>query len=221
MLALLLTLVSSLPLEQARALEEAGEAMAAQAVLQSAVRQEPSWAVARLELGRLQLRNGSPDSALHHLDVARSLAPENPRAHYFYGLAAYEVGLRNQSRAAFEVALALRNGFSDAQLRLALVMVEDGEPLSAVSPLRQYLKVHPTSNGARFQLADALERGGEVSQAEAELRSLLTVFPVRELAARKLVSLLHNAGRTSDAEKVRQLVATPKRSMRELQRSRR
>lgn len=221
MLLVLLSVLAASPLEEAQALEERGDDAAALQVLQEAVECDPKWALGRVELGRLQLKQGRTDAALQHLDVARSLAPENPRAHYFFALAADEQGHRNESRHALEVALTLRAGYSDAQVRLASVLFAEGDYGGAVSSLRPYVAAHPDATGARLQLADALERAGDRPAAEQELRALMQKPALRQLAGRRLVAVLEAGGRAAEAEKLKQQLDPPKRQLRELQPSRR
>lgn len=220
MIHLALCLLTATPLEQAQALEDHGDDAAALGVLQRAVDADPKWALGRVELGRLQLKQGVGEAALHHLDVARSLMPENPRAHYLFALAADEAGQRNQSRHALEVALALREGYADAQARLASVLFADGDFRGAASALRPYVAAHPEANGARLQLADALDRSGDRAGAEKELRALMQHPSIKPLAARRLIDLLEVEGRSAEAGKVRAQVDPPKRQLRELQPSR-
>ncbi len=217
----LLLILSMTPLEQAQLLETGGEDAAAIAVLERAVTEDPLWAMGRVELGRLQLKQGASDFALQQLDIARSLAPENPRAHYLFALAADETGRRTEARRALEVALALREGYSDAQVRLASVLSAEGDDKGAARLLRPYVDAHPSANGARLQLADALARSGDAAAAERELRALVQVTALKVLAGRKLLTLLDSQGRSGEAEKVRLLIGPPQRQLRELKPSRR
>lgn len=214
-------LLAATPLDQAHALEDQGDDAAALATLQRAVEADPRWAMARVELGRLQLKRGEGEVALQHLDVARTLASENPRAHYLYALAADENGRRNESRRALEVALALREGYADAQVRLAGVLAAEGEYAQAAKVLQPYVAAHPDANGARLQLADALERGGDKAAAEHELRALMQVSAIKIVAGRRLVALLDADGRHGEASKVRETIEPPRRQLRELPPSRR
>lgn len=220
MWTLALIVLSAAPLEQAQALEEQGEDGAAVKVLEAAVWSDPLWAIGRVELGRLQLKRGL-DAALHHLDVARSLASENPRAHYLYALAADEAGKRNECRKALEVALALREGYADAQVRLASVLMAEGEYADAAKLLQAWSTAHPEASGVKLQLADALERSGQKQAAEHQLRGLLALPGLKQLAGRKLVALLESEGKTAEAHRVREAIEPPKRKLRELQPSRR
>ena len=216
----LLAILAATPLEQAQALEQGGDDAAAIVILEAAVKADPRWAMGRVELGRLQLKQGATGAALEELDIARSLASENPRAHYLYALAADEAGHRNESRRALEVALALREGYADALVRLASVLSAEGEYAGAAKALRSYLLAHPEANGARLQLAEALERSGERAGAEKELRSLLQVAALKVLAGRRLVALLDADGRKAEAAKVREAIDPPHRQLRELKPSR-
>lgn len=217
----LLLILATAPLERAQTLEEGGEDTAAIAVLEQAVTADPRWAMGRVELGRLQLKQGASDVALEQLDIARSLAPENPRAHYLFALAADETGRRNESRRALEVALALREGYADAQVRLAGVLSAEGDHAGAARTLRPYVAAHPEAHGARLQLAEALTRSGDAAGAEKELRALLHVAALKVLAGRKLLALLDSQGRTSEAQKVRLAIDPPPRQLRELKPSQR
>ena len=162
----LLVILSTTPLEQAQLLEAGGEDAAAIVLLASAVTADPLWAMGWVELGRLQLKQGVSDVALEQLDIARSLAPENPRAHYLFALAADEAGRRNESRRALEVALTLRAGYADAQVRLASLLSAEGDDLGAARLLRPYVEAHPQAHGARLQWADALALSGDAVGAE-------------------------------------------------------
>lgn len=221
MLALLFLVLSSTPLERAQAFEAAGDDSRAVAELSKAVAAEPRWAIGRVELGRLQLKRGDVDAALAHLDVARTLAPENPRAHYLFALAADDAGRRNEARRSLEVALALRDDYSDAQVRLANLLLAEGDAARAAELLGRYVAAHPEANGARLQYAEALERAGRAKEAEAQLRALLDMPQIKTLAGRRLIALLDLQGRTSEAAKLRHKIDPPKRQLRELKPSRR
>jgi tetratricopeptide (TPR) repeat protein len=217
MWTLVLVLTAAAPLEQAQALEDQGNDAAAVALLDAAVKQAPGWAMGRVELGRLQLKLGDTDAALHHLDVARSLAPENPRAHYLFALAADEGGRRTECRRALEVALTLREGYADAQVRLAGVLMAEGEADAAARLLQSYASKHPEATGARLQLADALQRAGQPAAALHELRALYQLPALKVLAGRRLAALLEAQGKVAEAQRIRETIDPPKRKLRDLQ----
>jgi tetratricopeptide (TPR) repeat protein len=219
---LLATAGADSALQKAQALEAAGDDAGAAAVLQAAVQSDPGWAMARLELGRVQLKLGQrTDAAEVHLDVARSLAPENPRAHYLFALAADEQGQRRVARGALEVALALRDDYADARYRLAGLLYADGDFSRAADDYRAYIATHPEATGARLQLASALEKSGRAPAAEHELKSLMAVESARPIAGRRLAELYEREGRQAEAAKVRASLEPPKKALRALKPSRR
>lgn len=220
MIWLLLVLGAS-PLEQAQALEQRGDDAEAVRVLEAAVRDQPAWSIGRIELGRLELKRGEPEQALQQLDIARSLALENPRAHYLFALAAFDLGRAREGRGALEVALALRPDYADAQLKLGSTLLAEGDAAGAVQLLGRYAQAHPDANGARLQYAEALERSGELKRAEKELKNLFGVPALRQLAGRRLMALYEATNRHAEAVKLDNELTPDKRQMRELKPSRR
>ena len=218
---LLVLVLAATPLETAQEWETRGDDGKAIAELTAAVTKDPAWSIGRVELGRLQLKQGLSDTALENLDIARTLAPENPRAHYLFALAASDAGRHNEARRALEVALALRDDYADAQLRLANVLMGDREFAPAAALLAKYVGAHADDGGARLQYADALAKSGQPKPAEAQLRALLDKPNLRVLAGRRLAALLDAQGRRADAEAVRKKIDPPKKQLRELQPSRR
>src|SRR5262245_56862833 len=85
-------------LGDALALERSGDAVRALASIEGLLRRDPTWALARMEAGRLRLQLGEDlDRAESHLETARFLVPENPRAHYLWGLLMEERGRRGEA----------------------------------------------------------------------------------------------------------------------------
>jgi predicted Zn-dependent protease len=218
LVAALFTSSSSDAVSAALAIEGGGDDGAAISAMEVAVRKVPTWSMARLELGRLMLKQGAnTDAALIHLDIARSLSPENPRGHYLFALAAKEQGHAREARAALEVALSLRADYEDARSRLASMQFESGDYRDAVLSFRAYTKAHPEATTARLQLALALERTERSHEAEAELRLMLRLPGARVVAARRLAEFLERQGRATEASRLRESQRSePRRTFRAL-----
>jgi tetratricopeptide (TPR) repeat protein len=181
----------------------------------------PTWGLGRLELGRLLLKSGERGQlAEFHLDVARALLPENSRAHYLYALALEDQGRPREARRALEVALALRDDYSDAWFRLAGLAFAQGDWAGAVTGYTRLLRYQPGDTGARLQLALALERSGAAKEAEARLRAMLP-GPARIQATRRLADLLERVGRLPEAQRLRASVEAARPAKRQLTPSRR
>lgn len=92
-------------------LVQAGDHVRAAAAFEVALEQlsalEPPLLI---RLGVARLRSGDPDGAIDVLEVAEALAPRDPRASYWFGVASLEVGREAVGRAALDRALAKSPG---------------------------------------------------------------------------------------------------------------
>lgn len=199
------------------ALERDGQDAQALELADALVRREPTAELPRLEAARLRLKLGRElERAEQHADTARSLAPENPRAHFLLALALLERGALPQAQLALEVALALREDYQDARLRLAGVLFQEGRFADAAEHYRRYADAHPQDTASRLQLATALERAEQLKAAEQVLRGLATT-PVQRLAWRRLAELAERQGRADEAHRLRAKADPPKHGLRPLQ----
>ncbi len=206
-------------LEDALALERSGNPARALASIEELLRRDPTWALAQMEAGRVQLQLGKDlDRAEAHLEAARVLVPENPRAHYLWGLLMEERGRRREAIRSFETAILYRPDYVDARFRLAGDYFSEGNWAQAVLHYRALCELESDSTLARFQLASGLEKMGKLPEAEEELRRLVSERPESALYRRKLGEFYARNNRPELASK---LLDEPKRKMRQLSKSRR
>lgn len=199
------------------ALFAADEALAA---LDRKIAAEPSAPLLRLDAAQQRILLGEElDRALLDLEAARSIIPENPRAHFLYGQLMEERGEIASARDAYQTALALRDDYHDARFRLAGLLFQAGAFGEAAAAYAQYAKAHPEGTGARLQLAAALEKSGDAAGAERELKALHADPKTKELGGRKLLELYERQGRAKDATRLRASVEPAKRKLRDLKRS--
>jgi len=205
------------PLEDALALERSGDPVRALASLEQLVRRDPTSPLARIEAARLRLKLGKDlERAEMDLEAARSLAPENPRAHYLWGLLMEERGRRADAIQALELAVLYRPDYADARFQLAGDYFSEGNWARAETHYRALSKLNSDSTQARLQLAATLEKEGKLRQAEDELRHLLAEQPRSALFRRKLGEFY---ARTNRSELAAKMLEEPKRKMRELNKS--
>jgi tetratricopeptide (TPR) repeat protein len=208
--AVLWLLIAALAAEDADALMALDKQVAA----------SPSSAVPRLDAAALRLKAGEQlDHAMLDIDVAMSLAPENPRAHYLFGQLMEEKGEVESAKRCYLTALALRDDYDDARFRLAGLLMREGAFAEAAQAYGRYTKTHPDATGARLQLASALEQSGDKQGAEKELKALYAAPASKLIAGRKLAELYDRLGKPKEAAKVRDAVDPPKPKLRELKRS--
>lgn len=206
-------------LDDALALERAGQPMRALQSVEQLLRREPTWALARLEAGRLRLQLGEDlDRAEAHLEAARVLVPENARVHYLWALLMDERGRRGEAIRSLETALLYRPDYADARLRLAGDYFADGKWDLAARHYRAVCELGFEPTLARVQLASALEKMGKLPEAEQELQRLISDHPDSAFYRRKLGEFY---ARTDRPELASKLLDQPKRKMRALFPSRR
>lgn len=187
-------------LTRALAAETGGNESQALEQLAALVKAEPAWELPRLEAGRLLLKRGERlDEAEGWLDGARSLAPENARAHFLWAQLMEERGQLEKARHSLEVALVLRSDYDEARFRLAGLLAALGDFAGAAGLYREHLKAHPGLLGVKLQLATVLEKAGDLKAAEAELKSLLH-GPQKDAATRRLIDFYNRHGRVKEAK---------------------
>lgn len=206
----------------ALALEKKGDDAAALALLDGLIRAQPIWELPRLEAGRLRLKLGQEiERAQLDLDIARSLAPENARAHYLYGVTREEQRADADALRAYRVALSLRPNFDDAQFRIAGIHFARGEWAEAEAAYAILSKRRPDWMQVHLQRVTALERLERWEDAEQVLVQLRSRDPGAKVVTRRLAELYERTARPELARKLREELDPQKKKMRPLKKSRR
>jgi tetratricopeptide (TPR) repeat protein len=191
--------------------ETRGDDAAALSALEALAQTHLDWELVRIEAARLRLKRGDELwRAQAHLEMARALAPENPRAHYLWGLLMEEQRNSKEATQAFRLALALRPDYHEARYRLGARLLSDGAFSEASTTLEEYARANPKEWGAQLLWAQALERAGHDDRAEAALKALLKDSPVRAVAGARLVALYERKGQKKKADAVKASLATGK-----------
>jgi tetratricopeptide (TPR) repeat protein len=212
-------------IENVHALEREGRDADALAAVDALVRRLPGSELPRLESVRLRMKLARElERAAFDADVARSLAPENPRAHFLFGLVSEERGEEEEAVRAYEMALILRPSYEEPRFRLAGIYFARGDWALAEEHYRELAGEDPEPSSARLQWIAALERQGREAAAEQELIRIRRADPGSTAVARRLVALYERTGRPGLAQKILAELETPganEKKMRPLRRSRR
>jgi tetratricopeptide (TPR) repeat protein len=210
-------------LQDALALEAAGDDAAALAAVEALVRDRPTWELPRLEAARLLLKmGGALEQAEAHLNAVAGVAPNNPRAWYLRGLLWEERGDRMQAVRAYEQAVQYRASYEDARFRLGGLWASLGDFLKSELHYRYLARARPEWVQVRLQLAEVLEKQERLLDAENELLAARSFQPGSPLVLRRLADFYERTGRPALAQKVRKsMEPQQKRRMRELKPSRR
>jgi tetratricopeptide (TPR) repeat protein len=183
-------------LASVHALEEQGKDAEALAEAVKLSVRSPVSAVLHREIGRVALKTGQDlDLADLHLEIARSLAPEDPEAHYLFGLLMEEQHHPKAAVEAFRTALEIRPKDIQARFHLGSACLELGDAVSAQTQFQQVKAAKPEWTAARLQLVDALEKQGLGTEIEQELLSLHQEQPHLTAVTRRLVAFYEGRGR--------------------------
>ena len=220
-LTLLVAADDAAALKPALALESSGDDTGALRALDALVRAGPALALARIEAARIRLKRGDElDQAELDLEVARSIAPENPRVHFLYGQLMEERGNGAEALRSLERAVLERPEFWEARERLAALYGRQGDWAHAEEQYRAVAHALPDRTPARLQLAFVLEKEGRPSEAIAELKRLLDAQPGSVVVARRLAELYDRTDQPKLAARIRAtLDPASKRKMRDLKKS--
>jgi predicted Zn-dependent protease len=223
LLELLLTTSGTAPgsgIEQVLALEQAGHSEEALARAETLSQQTPPSALAHLEAARLGLKLGVPTASVEkHLQAARLLAPDNPRARYLSAEVKEGQGDDAGARALYLQAVALRSTYTEARTRLVAIGIRSQDWALAEAQLKALVASGERSVGRRLQLARVLEDAAKPAEAEAVLVKLHHEDPTNAMVNSTLADFYVRHGRPKEAQALER--TQPAKKLRPLQPSRR
>ena len=117
----------------------------AEAAYGEALRLDPAFGSAIINLGNLAFRRGDELAARGYYERALALDPNQPEAHYNLGFMTFSAGNAAGSIDRFERALALDPGFADAHFNMAAALEAAGRRAEARPHWESYLRLEPMS----------------------------------------------------------------------------
>jgi tetratricopeptide (TPR) repeat protein len=164
----------------------------------AALKMEPDYAEAHLNLGDTLTAQGKLPEAIQHFDRALQLKPDDAEAHLDYAKACYNLGntLAKQGKLPeaiqqYQRALQLNPDYFKAHLNLGNALKIQGKLDEAILHYRQALQLNPDFAEAHFSLGIALKIQGEPEEAVRHLQQALDLATVQNNPA------LAEAARTS------------------------
>lgn len=148
-----------------------------QAMLERAVKANPSSAGARIALVTHRLRAGDTKGALEVAEAASAASPSDARLLELLGVAQQANGATNQAIATFTRLATLRPDSAEPLLRLAGVHVATKNYDAAITVLRSAIALKPKEAKIRAELAAVQSAAGRNEAALAEIRALQREFP--------------------------------------------
>jgi tetratricopeptide (TPR) repeat protein len=132
----------------------------------------PNDASPRVSEGVLAMQRGDLDRSMDLLRQATSLSPENYLAQFWFAEAMLRSGVAPDSREGGEALTALERSvrsnseFWHSQTDLGKVLLERGDPDSAISHLEKAAALNPAATNPLYLLAQVYLRKGDRARAE-------------------------------------------------------
>jgi predicted O-linked N-acetylglucosamine transferase (SPINDLY family) len=165
------------PLHRAIALQNAGETVAAAALLREVLGTEPDNAAALYSLAVIAVQGGQPDEALRLLDRALPFAAGFAPLHFARGTALQALGRRDEALAAYDAALAIEPRFAEALINSGALLRELLRHGEALERFNRVLGFDPDHVAALANCAILLTEFRQHADAIARFERLLALAP--------------------------------------------
>lgn len=186
------------------ALQQVGKIPAARRALEQATMLDKQSVSARVALGTLLLREGSPAEAIPLFDDALAINPFQVTAHLNRGVAYTRLGKLDRAELDYLETTRLDrspNGVS-AWYNLALLRLRQMRVREALDCLTDGLRLKPDHHRSRYKRAVVLARIGLDEESATEYRKLLDVAPDHASGLTNLGALLLRLNRPAEAEPI-------------------
>jgi tetratricopeptide (TPR) repeat protein len=169
------------------------------AAYREAVRIDPGYLNAWLDLGTALSNRGLYEQALTADQQVVRLRPDSPTGYVNLGLTYGELGDLEQSIACLRTAVRLQPKDASYHLGLANALDRATRLHEAVAAYREAVRLKPDYAQAHNNMGNALAKQGELEAAVKAYRSALRYKPDHVSACCNLAAALHEMGRTDEA----------------------
>jgi tetratricopeptide (TPR) repeat protein len=163
-------------------------------------------AEARLLLGMAKLEALEYPAAIADLSKATELNPRLPDVYSYLGQAQMASGDMAAARAAFEKELAQNPNDFESNLRLAVLLKQDGDYDRARVLLGRALRVRPGDDAALYQVGSVDLAAGETEHACAAFEKVVKQAPDFLEAHVSLAQVYYRLKRKADGDRERAIV---------------
>jgi len=190
-------------LEGLAADKKSNEAVA-RAAYSEALKLDPGYAPAHIQLGLSFYRTGEYDPAAEHLEAALRRNRDAGDAHYYLGLVR-----RAQNRigeAIEELMWCVRSGHRESVARYILgeIHLASDSVTAALEQLTQAVRLDPRDLKARTVLAMAERLAGKLDAAQARIDEVVREMPIDYLALHERYKIYDARGKKEEATRVDQ-----------------
>lgn len=150
-------------------------------------------------LGAVYKLAGMNDEALHPMQNAANLSPDDAEVHYNLGLVLQDLGRLSEAEACYRDAIRLNPQFFQAHGSLGVVLQGMGRQCDAEASFLQAIRINPDYTDAHNNLGNALKQQGRLDEAIACYRRALAINPDYVPAHSNLGLVLEDMGRLDEA----------------------
>lgn len=177
------------------ALEDAGRVEESMAQYNEALRVQPDFVSARLNLGiELAGRLNRPKEAIQQFQIAIKANPDYADSYYNLGIVLYQINDVQGAAAQYEKAIQLKPNDIKAQTNLGQVLLASGRSDEAIRHFQRALQIDASLIEARLSLAEALSNKHDIAGAVQEYREVIRMKPDYGAAHSSLATLLFTQG---------------------------
>jgi len=163
-------------------------------------------AEAHLLMGMTKFEAMEYPNAIADLTKAAELNPELPDVYSYLGQAQMASGDMQAARAAFEKELTLNPNDFESNVRLAVLLKQDGNYDRAHQLLDRALLVRPKDPGAIYQVGATYLAAGDMNRACSVLESVLKQYPDFLEAHVSLAQVYYRLRRKEEGDREREIV---------------
>jgi tetratricopeptide (TPR) repeat protein len=156
--------------------------------LTRAIRINPGYADAHLNLGFIEHCEGNLDQAAAHYREAAELQPSGPAAYYYQAVAHHGDEAINDFRAA----IGMNPSFWQARYWLGMELVAQGQIEDAQAQFSEAARIRPDFARAHLIYGVCLARQGNLPEALREFQITLQLDPTNKIARQNLESVQGN-----------------------------
>ena len=197
----------ALALSLGTGLLRAGASEEAVVVLEAAAGHFPRAAPILIQLGYTHYTRLEGETARGVLLRAREIAPANPLAPFYLGLAEAALGALEPAAEAFREAVRLDQGNPEARVALGRTLSQLGRPQEARQEYEAALRIAPGSPSAFVGLGMLELQQGRPEAAAGSFEAALEVAPGHRQALYNFAAALALLGRADEAAAVRRRFA--------------
>ncbi len=152
-----------------------------------------------LGLGQVEAERGDTATALKRFEMAISIDPRRPKAHYLLGRVREAMGQTDEALAAYFRALEFDANDAQSIVRIAGIQLARSQPDQALSRLDQAVELSPLDGEARSLRGLAHWKLHHLPEAIADLRAAAQRLPDRPDIYYNLALVLEADHKRADA----------------------